>query len=209
MTARFSSTVLCVLLAGCLSASRAPAGRAAAAGNAGAQPNSTLQLADGAAPQSALDGYVPSVRTGNQVALNTARSAFAGYLNAMHNRIHPLFSDSWLATLDSLPATQALNNPRLSTNLEIVLEQKSGDIERMGVIRSSGNNAFDSAVLYVVKRAAPYGTPPQEIVSPDGNVYVHWAFHRNSEACSPFNARPFLLKAQATARPGSFTPPAP
>jgi hypothetical protein len=31
-------------------------------------------------------------------------------------------------------------------------------------------------------------------VSPDGNVYLHWEFHRDEVyACSTMNARPFLL----------------
>ncbi|HEY1534796.1 MAG TPA: hypothetical protein VGF76_12285, partial [Polyangiaceae bacterium] len=53
-----------------------------------------------------------------------------------------------------------------------------------------------------------FGTPPREIVSPDGNVYLHWEFHRNSEACSTFNARPFILKAQPGTAPTEVTPPA-
>jgi TonB family protein len=149
--------------------------------------------------KSALENYVPSVREGNRVALNTARSAFAGYLNAMHNRIHPLFADSFLAALDQLPTAHLLNNPRLSTEVEIILDQESGDLVRMGVTKASGITAFDVAVLDSVRRAAPFGPPPHEILSPDGNVYVHWEFHRNSEACSTFNARPFLLKVQPKA----------
>jgi TonB family protein len=88
-----------------------------------------------------------------------------------------------------------MNDQRLSSELEIILNQESGGIVRMGVFKSSGITVFDVAALESVKRAAPFGAPPPEIVSPDGNVYVHWKFHRNSEACSTFNARPFLLKA--------------
>ena len=146
-----------------------------------------------------LENYVPRVRGDNQTVLNTARMAFASYLNAIHKRIHPIFADSFLSSLDRLQATHPMNDPRLSTELEIVLNQESGDLVRMGVTRSSGVTAFDIAALESVKRAAPFGPPPPEIVSPDGNVYVHWEFHRNSEACSTFNARPFLLKAQPKA----------
>ncbi|HEX3850689.1 MAG TPA: energy transducer TonB [Polyangiaceae bacterium] len=149
--------------------------------------------------KSALENYVPSVRPGNQTALNTARTAFAGYLNAMHNRIHPIFADSFLGLLDQLPATHPLNDPRLGTELEIILNRESGDVVRIGVIQFSGITAFDIAALESIRRAAPFGPPPPEIVSPDGNVYVHWALHRNKEACSTFNARPFLLKAQPKA----------
>jgi hypothetical protein len=149
--------------------------------------------------RSAIENYVPSVRPGNQTAINTAAMAFARYMNAVHNRIHPLFTGGFLFALDSLPAGHPLNDQRLSTELEIVLNQESGDVVRMGVTKFSGVTAFDIGALESVKRAAPFGMPPREIVSPDGNVYLHWEFHRNREACSTFNARPFLLKAQVKA----------
>ena len=157
--------------------------------------------------KSAIENYVPSVKAGNQTALNTARSAFAGYLNGIHNRIHPIFADSFLGSLDSLPASHPMNNEQLSTEIEIILDQESGNVVRMGVTKFSGITAFDIAALDSVKRAAPFGTPPREIVSPDGKVYLHWEFHRNQEACSTFNARPFILKAQPGTAPTEVTPP--
>jgi len=158
--------------------------------------------------KSAIENYVPSVKPGNQTALNTARSAFAGYLNAIHERIHPLFADTFLSSLDGLPASHPMNNQDLSTEIEIVLDQESGNIVRMGVTKFSGITAFDIAALDSVKRASPFGTPPREIISPDGNVYLHWEFHRNPEACSTFNARPFILKVQPKTAPTEITPPA-
>lgn len=157
--------------------------------------------------RSAIENYVPSVKAGNQTALNTARSAFAGYLNGIHNRIHPIFADSFLGSLDNLPASHPMNNDQLSTEIEIILDQESGNLVRMGVTKFSGVTAFDIAALDSVKRAAPFGAPPHEIVSPDGKVYLHWEFHRNQEACSTFNARPFILKAQPSTAPTEITPP--
>jgi hypothetical protein len=147
------------------------------------------------------------VRAGNQTALNTARSAFAGYLNAIHNRIHPIFVFSFLDSLDGLPASHPMNNQDLSTEIEIILDQESGNVVRMGVTKFSGITAFDVAALDSVKRAGPFGAPPREIVSPDGRVYLHWEFHRNAEACSTFNARPFILKAEPGTAPTEVKPP--
>ena len=157
--------------------------------------------------KSATENYVPSVKPGNQTALNTAHSAFGSYLNGMHNRIHPIFADSFLSSLDSRPASDPMNNEELSTEIEIILDQESGTLVRMGVTKFSGITAFDIAALDSVKRAAPFGTPPHEIVSPDGKVYLHWEFHRNQYACSTINARPFLLKAQPSTAPVEVTPP--
>jgi len=157
--------------------------------------------------KSSIENYTPSVQMGNQTALNTAASAFGSYLSMIHNRIHPIFADSFLGSLDNLPSSHPMNNQDLSTNVEIILDQESGKVVRMGVTKFSGITAFDIAALDSVKRAAPFGTPPREIVSPDGKVYLHWEFHRNQYACSTLNARPFILKAQPGTAPTEVTPP--
>ncbi|HEY3495414.1 MAG TPA: TonB C-terminal domain-containing protein [Polyangiaceae bacterium] len=156
--------------------------------------------------RAAIENYVASVKPGNQTALNTARVPFASYLNQIHLRIHPLFAESFLDSLDDLPSTHPMNRPDIATNLEIVLDRDEGRIQRMGITKTSGVTAFDVAALEAVHRAQPFGTPPREIVSPDGNVYFHWEFHRNrEEACSTYFARPFILKGQ----PKSAPPPTP
>jgi TonB family protein len=143
--------------------------------------------------RSAIENYVSSVKPGNQTALNTAQVPFASYLNGMHNRIHPIFADSFLGSLDGLPANHPLNDQHLVTRLEIVLT-KDGHLKKMGIVRTSGITAFDIAALDAVDRAQPFGPAPGAIVSPDGNVYLHWEFHRDEVyACSTQGARPFIL----------------
>lgn len=159
--------------------------------------------------RSAIENYVPMVKPGNQTALNSARSPFATYLSLIHNRIHPIFADWFLQSLDSLPGSHPMNRPDLSTNLEIVLDQSEGRVVKQGVTKTSGVTAFDVAALESVQRAGPFGTPPREIVSPDGNVYLHWEFHRNPHvACTTHHARPYLLKVKPKPAPAP-APPAP
>ncbi len=160
--------------------------------------------------RSAIENYVPNVKPGNQTALNTARVPFASYLNIIHNRLHPIFADSFLASLSSLPSSDPMNRRDLKTNLEIVLSQADGSLVTMGVTRASGVTAFDIAALESVKKAAPFGPPPREIVSPDGNVYFHWEFHREPiYACSTYFARPYILKVQPKTAPPEIEPPKP
>jgi TonB family protein len=143
--------------------------------------------------RSAIENYVSSVKPGNQTALNTAASPFATYLNGMHNRIHPIFADSFLASLDALPKDHPLNNNKMFARLEIVLT-KEGRLQKMGIVKTSGVTAFDIAALDSVSRAAPFGPAPTAIISTDGNVYLHWEFHRDEVyACSTQGASPFLL----------------
>lgn len=158
--------------------------------------------------RSAIENYVSTVKPGNQTALNTAAVPFASYLTMMHNRIHPIFADTFLGSLESLPPSHPLSDKHLITSLEIVLT-KDGRLQKMGVTRTSGITAFDIAALDSVQRASPFGPAPSAIVSADGNVYLHWEFHRNEVyACSTMNARPFLLNIPAKApAPDPTVPP--
>jgi hypothetical protein len=158
--------------------------------------------------RNAIENYVSSVKPGNQTALNTAAVPFASYLNTIHNRIHPIFADSFLGSLDNLPKNHPLNDTRLITRLEIVVSPKEGRIVKMGVVKTSGITAFDIAALDSVNRAQPFGPAPGAIVSADGNVYLHWEFHRDEVfACSTMHARPFLLNTPPKGTPGE--PPLP
>jgi TonB family protein len=157
--------------------------------------------------RNAIENYVSSVKPGNQTALNTAAAPFATYLVQIHNRIHPIFADSFLGSLDSLPKEHPLNNQRLVTKLEIVLT-KEGRIVKMGIVKPSGMTMFDVAALDSVQRASPFGPAPSAILSGDGYVYLHWEFHRDEVyACTTMNAFPFKLNNAPPATPPGNTPP--
>jgi hypothetical protein len=156
----------------------------------------------------AIENYVATVKLGNQTALNTAAAPFATYLNRIHNRLHPIFAVNYLGFLDGLPGSAGLHDKDMKTNLEIVLSQSNGSIVKMGVTRTSGVTAFDISALESVQRASPFGAPPASIVSPDGNVYLHWEFHRNPLfACSTYFARPYIIKVPQKAAPPHSDPP--
>lgn len=160
--------------------------------------------------RSAIENYVAAVKPGNQTALNTAAVPFALYLNQIHARIHPIFADQFLASLDALPSSHPMNDPNLKTSLEIVVEREEGRLVRRGVTHTSGSTPFDISALDAVERAGPFGTPPAEIVSPDGNVYLHWEFRRDAMACSTLFAHPFILNVPPKPAPlpgGAPLPP--
>lgn len=116
----------------------------------------------------------------------------------MHKRIHPIFADSFLASLDTRPPGDPMNDAQLTTRLEVVLT-RDGHIQQMGVVRSSGVSEFDIAALDSVDRAQPFGPAPDAIVSVgfDGFVYLQWEFRRNEiYACSTMGARPYLLASE-------------
>ncbi len=156
----------------------------------------------------ALENYVATVKPGNQTNLNTAHVPFSRYLNEIHSRIHPVFAEDFLSHLNRLPAADPLNNPEMSTHLEVQLSGQDGRVMRLGITKSSGITAFDVGALDSVQRAGPYGVPPNAILSSDGNVYLHWEFHRRPElACSTYFARPFILNIKPESAPPRVEPP--
>ncbi len=145
--------------------------------------------------RAAIENYDPTVKPGNQTSLNAARVPFASYINKMHNRIHPIFADSFLGGLKNLDPDDKLNDMKLSAHMELVLDGESGAVINAGIVRASGVTAFDVAAISSVHSAGPYGKAPDVIVSPDGKVYVHWEFYRDPYyACTSKFARPYILK---------------
>jgi hypothetical protein len=161
--------------------------------------------------RASIENYVPAVKFGNATALNTRASAFATYLNDIHNRIHPIFADTYLASLNRLPSSDPQNRPDLVTHFELILNKTDGSLVKLpGVVKSSGVTAFDLSALESVLQASPFGAPPAAIVSPDGNVYLHWEFYRNPDyACSTYFAHPYILKSAPTPDPSKKSPDEP
>jgi hypothetical protein len=179
-----------------LSRERAADGQARLAAHRGHGPKNNFEKFRGA-----IENYEPVVQLDNTTSLNAAAAPFATYLVTIHNRIHPIFAEQDLPALDDLGKTHPINEPSVYASLEIVLDKNTGKVVRMGVTKPSGFTSFDLQALDAVSRAAPFGKAPDIIASPDGNVYLHWEFHRNPfDACTTRNARPLMLKA-APAKP--------
>jgi len=142
--------------------------------------------------QSPLENMVPEVRPGNQTALRSRKHPFAQFIATMHRTIHDKWAYNFLEQLDTMGRSHALNKAELWTRVEIVL-LGDGKIDKVRTVRFSGNMQFDNAAREVVFNSAPYPTPPKEILSPNGKVYIHWAFHRDERACGTFGAEPFIL----------------
>jgi TonB family protein len=131
--------------------------------------------------------------SGNKRPFVVSLTPEARYLNAIHSRIHPIFADGYLSALDRRSREDPVNDPKRFTRLEIVLG-RDGGIVALGVVKTSGLAEFDAAALDTFARAQPFAAPPQELLSADGNAYIHWELHRDEVyACSTMNARPFLL----------------
>jgi len=141
--------------------------------------------------RAALENYTPGVRPGNQTALNAAASPFAEYISAVHRRIHPRFAERFIAGLPQV-SDSPYSDMSLRTKLEIILN-RDGTVHRVGIVNTSGFLPFDYGAYSAVMSAQPYPAAPEQILSGDGRVYVHWGFYRNGRQCGTFNAEPYVL----------------
>jgi TonB family protein len=142
--------------------------------------------------QSTLETFTPEVKPGNQTALGTRRDPFAVYIARMHNRIHEVWGFGFLADLDRKAQSNPMNDRTLEVTMEIVVAP-DGDVSKVTIVKPSGVLTFDVAAVDTVMSLGPYEQTPKEIRSGDGNVYLHWTFHRDDRMCTPYFADPFIL----------------
>jgi TonB family protein len=140
--------------------------------------------------RAAVENYVAGVKPGSTTALNAAADPFAAYLAAFHRNLHMEFAHDFLS---SLPIGGEFSDPTLVTKVEIVVNP-DGTLDRVGVVKSSGNLMYDFGAFNAVQRGAPYQPTPEKIRSPDGRTYMRWALHRNESQCGTWNAEPYILK---------------
>lgn len=138
----------------------------------------------------AMLNYEERARSAPSRLLGADADAFAAYIGAMHKSVHREFAYAFLSHLET---RQALEDPNLSTSLEMVVDP-DGSLARLGVVKWSGNLAYDMGVFHAAARAAPFPVPPSRIRSPDGRTYVVWQLHRGESQCGTWNAEPYILR---------------
>ena len=144
----------------------------------------------------ALENFVPEVRPGNQTALSTRASPFAVYIARMHRRIHRLWGYGFLEDLDNKPDGHPMNDMKLWTMVEVIVKA-DGRVRKATVVHPSGLITFDVAALDAVLSSAPFSRTPRAIRSKDGDVYMHWRFHRDQRQCGTFGVSPYILNKAA------------
>ncbi len=149
--------------------------------------------------QAALENFVPEVQPGNTTELSTRAAPFAAYIARMHRSIHKLWGFDQLEAWDELTGSSPLNDSKLATTLEAVIN-RDGTIDKVTIVRTSGYLGFDAAAIDVLYTAGPFPDPPREIRSPDGKIYVHWTFHRDERQCTPAYTQYFILAEKPHAR---------
>lgn len=144
--------------------------------------------------RASLENFVQHVKPGNHTGVNASPAVYASYLARIHRRIHERYANDFIYhATHNIPGSHPLNRMDLNTLVEIVIDAKSGTIEQTNIIRSSGETLFDAETVLVTRGIGRHPNPPDEIVSKDGRVYVHWNFWRDSRQCGTFGAAVYLL----------------
>jgi TonB family protein len=124
-----------------------------------------------ASQQSTLAGAPQNDRldeaVGDRVALNTREYLYAGYLK----RIRRLVNFYWDQNLQNLPSSVRLTRSSYETSVETVLNA-DGALEIIEIIRPSGSEPLDNAVVQAFRIAGPFPNPPEGLVEKDGRVYL-------------------------------------
>ncbi len=148
-----------------------------------------------------LEANAPDIVAMNELAkhgrtrpLGAIAGAFKSYLEGMHGKIHSHYADVELGKLDALSATDARNDPKLSTRILVIVDGATGTIDRVDLVTASREPRFDAIVRDAVLRAGPFDRPAPELLSRDGKTYVLWEIRRDPTfACSTLLSRPFLF----------------
>lgn len=122
---------------------------------------------------------------------------WARYTYELHLRVHPAFTDQFLASLQGAETPSELQDQNLETWIDVQVDGSTGRVKRIGFEAPGGSTlAFTLAAIASVQRAAEL-RPPAAHRSSDGDLYFRWTFFRDPErACSTF----FLRHASGLAR---------
>jgi TonB family protein len=149
-----------------------------------------------------LLGSAVTVRPGNHAVVQPS-PGYREYIHHIHHKIHRHWANGFLIELDlRRSTTDPLSNPSLNTELEFIIDAADGEVESVNIVRSSGQALFDAEAISVAHLVGPHPSPPPELVSPNGRIYIHWNFWRNQRQCGVFGVSVFRLNADLLSQPG-------
>ncbi len=153
------------------------------------------------AMRASLENFLPHVQPGNHTSVNARAAAHASYINRIHRSIHPKWAGSFIPRVSrNFSSRDPINDMNLMVIVEIVIDADSGEVVEVGRGRPSGNDLFDAEAMNIARAVGDQPDPPDSIISPDGNVYIHWRFWRDQRRCGTFGASIYRLQEEEERR---------
>lgn len=143
----------------------------------------------------AMENYDIAVTPGSETHLNTRRDDHAPFINAYHAKIH----DEWWKIVQLIDRKHGDVETSISNSMATTLEVRvlsDGTVDKVGVIRTSGDTFMDAEAIrvnYAVKKGP---APSSKILCDDDSVYLHWQFSRGPARCSTQGASLHCPKAK-------------
>lgn len=110
------------------------------------------------------------------------------YLKRMHDRIRARWTESGVAApkpVGKSAAGSVGSAPSAEHDVTVAIGIRwDGTIAELAVRGSSQSPDFDRRALATTRKAAPFGFPPQDIVSDDGYAHVEWTFAPDGRGCA-------------------------
>lgn len=134
---------------------------------------STVQLGS-----SALQEFLPDVKSGSFTSLNTDQFLFYTF----YSRINEQIRNRWVENLRRFSnqthpmEIDKLSRQRQITEVEILLDPEGRYVKTIYHNRSQAVE-LDEAASLAFPMAQPFINPPVEIVQDDGYIHLHYAFH--------------------------------
>ena len=157
----------------------------------------------GEALRANLENFLPHVQVGNHTTVNARAAPHASYLAQMHRTIHQGWAYGFIPRVqERYSNAHPLNDMTLEVVVEIVIDAARGEVVDTQIVSGSGNTMYDAEAVMVSRRVGRLPAAPAAMISPDGNVYVHWTYWRDVRQCGSFGARIYRLEEGASRRSG-------
>jgi hypothetical protein len=134
--------------------------------------------------------FIPYKLVANDGA-TAQNAAWAGYADALHRRVHPIFVDQFLASLTGEEGAADFDEPNLAATIDVALDVQTGAVTQIGFAAPrQGLLPFFFAAIEAVVRGSKVA-PPADLAEMDGSVYFQWTLYRDPKrSCSTYFLRP-------------------
>ena len=127
--------------------------------------------------QSQTPDFLLGMEVGSHTLLNTSAFTYYSYLNRMKEQVFwrwtRYFENENLLNF----TTDAKRKTGLFVTEIIALLSPDGELQDLMVVKSSGNENFDEAVLHAFMASAPFPNPPPGLVTKDNFIHINKVFY--------------------------------
>lgn len=127
--------------------------------------------------QSQTDDYLKDIDEGAQTLLNTKEFIYYSYFMRVKDQLRSHWNPRIRKNIQVLYAKdRSIANSNLkSTSIRVTLD-KSGYLEKIELLKTSGYEELDIAAIQAFRSAAPFLNPPSGLLEKDKRIRIVWDF---------------------------------